>query len=138
MTVTDIARARHTTKVFDAERRISDQQIEDLLEALRFSPSSVNSQPWHFVLAATPEGKARIAKAMPGNYAYNAPKVRDASHVIVLCARVSLDRIHLDAVLDQEDADGRFRARRRRRTRGRPGLSTRTSTASSARICRPG
>jgi len=108
MTVSDIARARHTTKVFDPERRIPDPQIEDLLEALRFTPSSVNSQPWHFVLAATPEGKERIAKAMPENFAYNAPKVRNASHVIVLCARVALDRVHLEAVLAQEDADGRF------------------------------
>lgn len=108
MPVSTLAHARHTTKVFDPARRIPDEQIEDLVEALRFSPSSVNSQPWHFVLAATEEGRERIAKAMPGSYAYNAPKVRDASHVIVLCARVSMDKAHLDAVLAQEDADGRF------------------------------
>lgn len=108
MTVSDIALARYTTKIFDAARRIDDAVIEDLIEALRLAPSSVNSQPWHFVVAASPEGRERIAKAMPGAYAYNAPKVRDASHVVVFCARVGIDKDHLDAVLSQETADGRF------------------------------
>ena len=82
------------------------QQVYDLL---RNSASSVNSQPWHFIVANTPEGRARIAKATQGGYVYNAAKVNDASHVIVLCARVDMDEAHLYALLEQEERDGRFR-----------------------------
>jgi len=79
-----------------------------LLTVLQQSPSSVNSQPWHYVVASTPEGRARIARATAGAYAYNEPKVLNASHVIALCIRTDLDDAHLNAVLDQEARDGRF------------------------------
>lgn len=32
------------------------------------SASSVNSQPWHFILAGSDEGKTRIAKATQGGF----------------------------------------------------------------------
>ena len=48
--------------------------MADLRTVLRYAPASVNSQPWHFVVAASDEGKAKIAH-LGGNYAYNAPKV---------------------------------------------------------------
>jgi len=34
--------------------------------------------------------------------------VRNASHVVVLCARTDIDDTHLAAILAQEDSDGRF------------------------------
>jgi nitroreductase/dihydropteridine reductase len=67
----------------------------------------VNSQPWHFIVASTPEAKARLAKGVQGQFSYNEPKIRDASHVILLCSRA--DARHLDAILEQEQSDGRFR-----------------------------
>lgn len=68
----------------------------------------MNSQPWHFVVASTPEGKERIAKAADAGFQYNAAKIRDASHVIVLATRVAPSEEHLAAVLAQEEKDGRF------------------------------
>lgn len=102
------ARARYAAKAYDAARKIPVAQIEQLRALLRLAPSSVNSQPWHFVVAATDEGKARIAKATQGRFANNAPKVLNASHVFVLCTRDALTDAHLDAVLEQEARDGRF------------------------------
>lgn len=60
--ITDFARKRHTTKAY-APRRISDADMAQVRALLRFSPSSTNLQPWHFVIAGTDEGKARVAKA---------------------------------------------------------------------------
>jgi nitroreductase len=57
--------------------------VDALLEQLRHSPSSVNSQPWHFIVADTDEGKARLAKSTEVGFAYNTPKILNASHVIV-------------------------------------------------------
>lgn len=108
MDIAHIAQSRYTTKAFDPEKKIPEPLVEQLRTLLRNCPSSVNSQPWHFVVAATPEAKARIAKATQGSFAYNEPKVRNASHVIVLCGRTRLDDAHLDAVLAQENRDGRF------------------------------
>lgn len=43
--------ARHSTRAFDPEARLSDAQITALLEAARWAPSCGNSQPSRFILA---------------------------------------------------------------------------------------
>lgn len=103
-----LAKTRHTCKAFDPARKISDADLAALCTVLRYAPSSVNSQPWHFVVAGSDAGKARIAEATQGVYTYNGAKLRDASHAIVLCARLDLDDAHLAALLDREDRDGRY------------------------------
>jgi nitroreductase/dihydropteridine reductase len=109
MDTVSLAKRRYTTKAYDASRRIPQATIDALLEQLRHSPSSVNSQPWHFVVADSAEGKARLAKSTQDRFAYNSPKILDASHVIVFCTRTEMPEAHLQALLDQEAADGRFR-----------------------------
>ena len=108
MNIAQIAQARYTTKAFDPERKIPEAVVEQLCAVLRNAPSSVNSQPWHFIVAASPEAKLRVAKATQGGFTYNEPKLRNASHVIVLCGHTRLDDAHLDAVIAQENSDGRF------------------------------
>ena len=108
MDIALVARRRHSCKAFDAGTKIPPELFGQLRELLRWSPSSTNSQPWHFVVAATPEGKARVAESAHGLFAYNAPKIQDASHVVVLCARRDMEPEYLDALLAQEQADGRF------------------------------
>lgn len=105
-----LAKRRYTTKAYDASRRIPQATIDALLEQLRHSPSSVNSQPWHFIVADTDEGKARLAKSTEVGFAYNTPKILNASHVIVFATRTDMTEAHLQAVLEQEGEDGRFRS----------------------------
>lgn len=99
---------RYTTKVYDAGKKISAEDFAQIEHILQFSPSSTNLQPSHFIIADDDAGKARIAKAAEGPYAYNAPKIKNASHIIVFCSKVFADDEHLQAVLDQENKDGRF------------------------------
>ena len=108
MNIAEIAQQRYTTKAFDNSKRIADTDMAQLETLLRMSPSSTNSQPWHFVIAATEAGKKCIAQATTGVYGFNEAKVLNASHVVVLCARVAIDDDYLNTLLAQEDADGRF------------------------------
>lgn len=108
MSILQYARKRHSTKAFDPTRKIPADQIAELRELLRLSPSSVNSQPWHFILASTDAGKARIAKATADAHAYNTAKILNASHVLVLAARSALTDSHLNGILATEEQDGRF------------------------------
>ncbi|AUF96622.1 oxygen-insensitive NAD(P)H nitroreductase [Pseudomonas shirazensis] len=107
MDTVTLAKRRYTTKAYDASRRIPQATIDTLLEQLRHSPSSVNTQPWHFIVADSAEGKARIAKSTEA-FAYNTAKIRDASHVLVFAARTEMPEAHLQALLEQEARDGRF------------------------------
>jgi nitroreductase/dihydropteridine reductase len=108
MNIARIATSRYTTKAYNPSKQIDTELMEQLMILLRYAPSSVNSQPWHFVMAASDEVKATIATATTGPYSGNEAKVLNASHVAVLCARTELDDAHLQRVLEQEEKDGRF------------------------------
>jgi nitroreductase / dihydropteridine reductase len=108
MDINQAARRRFTAKSYDRERRLPAGIVDRLRDLLRLAPSSVNSQPWHFVVASTAEGRDRIARSTDAGHQYNGPKIRDASHVIVLATRVAADPLHQEAVLAQEEYDGRF------------------------------
>ncbi len=108
MNLIDIAKSRYATKKFDASKRITDELFEQIKGLLRFSPSSVNSQPWHFVIAHKPETKKRMSKGTQGVYSANEPKVLDASHVILFCVKTDMSDDYLLHLLENEDKDGRF------------------------------
>ncbi|EKO3830479.1 oxygen-insensitive NAD(P)H nitroreductase [Vibrio harveyi] len=108
MDIVQAAKSRYSTKVFDPTRKLPQEKIDAVKELIRFSPSSVNSQPWHFILASTEEGKQRIAKAAQENYAFNAAKILNASHVLVFCAKTGIDNDYIEALLAQEEKDGRL------------------------------
>ena len=108
MDIVAVALKRYSTKAFDASKKLTADQAENLKTLLQFSPSSTNSQPWHFIVASSDEGKARVAKAASGTYVFNERKILDASHVVVFCSKTELDDAWLERVVDQEEADGRF------------------------------
>ncbi|EIC2761855.1 nitroreductase family protein, partial [Vibrio vulnificus] len=62
MTIVQAAQSRYSTKAFDASRKLPEEKVAAVKELIRMSASSVNSQPWHFIVASSEEGKARIAK----------------------------------------------------------------------------
>ena len=108
MNLIDIAQKRYSTKVFDPDKKIPDAQFEQFLSLLRLGPSSVNSQPWHFVIAHTPEGKARLRSGTRDTNAFNDAKIQNASHVILFCVKTGIDDGYLNHILSQEERDGRF------------------------------
>ena len=109
MDLLNISKTRYTTKAYDPIRKIPQEQITRLLEILRLTPSSINIQPWHFFIADNPVAKERIAKALVGKYAYNAPKVLESSHTILFCTKADISEQHLDNLLTQDDISGRFK-----------------------------
>lgn len=107
MNITQIVNQRYSTKKFDPTKKISAENWAHIEEALQNSPSSVNIQPWHFVIASDEAGKARIVKATEA-FPFNVPKVADASHVVVFATRTFADDQFLSDLLEQEDKDGRY------------------------------
>lgn len=108
MNLIEIMERRYSTKKFDNTRKISAEDMKQIKELLRLSASSVNTQPWHFIIASSEEGKKQISKSTQGFYAFNDEKVLTASDIVVLCARTSMDEDYLQRILEKEDQDGRF------------------------------
>ncbi len=60
MGVKDAITARHSVRTFTKEP-LSEAQIQELLEAARNAPSSLNSQPWRFKVVTDPDDLAWFA-----------------------------------------------------------------------------
>ena len=108
--ITYYAKHRHTVKAYDPARKIPADKIEKVKDLLRYSPSSTNLQPWYFVLAASEEGKERVAKSTDLLYPFNRNSIVNASHVVVFASRLEVGEDFLQRVLEQEEKDGRFDA----------------------------
>ncbi|MEP5339904.1 MAG: oxygen-insensitive NAD(P)H nitroreductase [Algibacter sp.] len=106
--IKEVLNWRYTTKAFDTSRKISSENEENIKALLHMSPSSINSQPWHFIIASTNDGKKRLAKGTSGFFSFNEPKVLNASYVILFCAKTDVDEKYLQHITDIEDKDGRF------------------------------
>lgn len=106
--ITQVFKTRYSTKAFDSSKKITAEDFAHLQNALQLSPSSVNLQPWHFVIASSEEGKAKMSKSTEGFFVFNKEKVLNASHVVVLCAKTNISNNYLEQILEQEDTDGRY------------------------------
>ncbi len=82
MSFLDLAKSRYTTKKYNPEKIISEDDICQLKEILRLSPSSIDSQPWKFIFVSDKEMKKRLAQV---SY-FNEHKINAASHVVVFYA----------------------------------------------------
>lgn len=102
------AERRYATKAFDTSKALSAEQIHTLKQVLKLSPSAINIQAWHFIIATSDDAKAKLADACPGTLAYNAEKIKAAPLVIALCAKNHVDTAQVNTVIEQEFQDGRF------------------------------
>ena len=108
MNLIEVVKTRYATKKFDASKKINDADFDKIKTLLRYSPSSINSQPWHFIIAQTVAAKLRFSQAAQDKYKANEPKILDASHVILFCAKTKIDQTYLEKITEQESLDGRF------------------------------
>ena len=75
---------RRAVKHFDPDHRLSEEEIDKLLQAAIQSPTSFNIQHWRFVLVTDPELRKQIRAA--GN---DQAQMTDASMLIVMTADVA-------------------------------------------------
>ena len=54
--ITDL-NSRYTAKKYDETKRVSQEDMAIIKEALRLSASSINSQPWKFIVIESDEAK---------------------------------------------------------------------------------
>jgi nitroreductase len=87
---------RYATKKFDADRTLSEDQVEQLLEAVRLSASSYGLQPYKVLLVRDPEVRARLQPAC-----WNQPQVTQASHLLVLASPTDFGGELIDTYLDE-------------------------------------
>lgn len=90
---------RYATKKFDATKKISDSDLETILEAGRLSASSYGLQPYHVLVITDPEVRAKLKAA-----SWNQTQVTDASHLLVIANQTTFGEELVDNYIDNVSA----------------------------------
>jgi nitroreductase len=78
---------RYAVKIFDKDKKISEEDLNTILESARLSPSSLGLEPWEFFIVNDTKTREEIYKYS------NQPKILDASHLIVLTYKTNSEEI---------------------------------------------
>lgn len=111
-------RWRYTTKKYDPDKKIPQADLDVLFEAMRLSPSSINSQPWKFIVIESDAAKERMSRTFANKYQFNQPHVFDSSHIILLAHNPRYTREDYAEVVDNGIADKRTKPADRERAFG--------------------
>lgn len=76
---------RYAAKKFDG-KQIPQKLVDELLEMIRFAPSSYNLQPWKIKIVTDQATKDKLFAA-----SWNQEQIKTASHVLVFCANTELE-----------------------------------------------
>ena len=82
---------RYATKLFDATKKLNDQQLELLLDAVQLTPSSYGLQPYQIIVVSDQAIKEQLKAA-----AYGQTQLADASHVFVFATTKNYTTVHVD------------------------------------------
>lgn len=76
----EIVFGRRSVKTYDPNVKISREEMTEILEEATKAPSSINMQPWRFVVVDTPEGKETMLNLAK----FNSTQVTTSSAVIAV------------------------------------------------------
>ncbi len=101
---------RYTAKKYDEKKRISPQDMAVIKEALRLSASSINSQPWKFIIIESDAAKQRFHNTFANLYQFNQPHAKEASHTILLAYDPKFTKEKFTKRVDTEVSSGHLPA----------------------------
>lgn len=87
---------RYATKRFDATRKLSKEQLDNLLSAAQMAPSSYGLQPFEIMVVEKDDLRKQLQEA-----AYGQPQLIEASHVIVFAASKKVDEALIDSFVQR-------------------------------------
>lgn len=86
---------RHAVKAYDSTKKVSQEDLNTILEAARLAPTSSGLQPFRVIVIENQELKEKMVKG-----ALNPEVMRDSSHVLVFAAWDSYSNEKIDKVYD--------------------------------------
>ncbi len=82
---------RYATKKFDASKKVSEQDLATLKEAIRLSASSFGLQLYKVIIVESPELRAQLQTASWGQ-----TQIVDASHLIIFANQTQFSDVDVD------------------------------------------
>lgn len=97
---------RYAVQSFDPAKKVSESDLETILESGRLAPSSFGLEPWKLIVVENPEIREQLQSV-----SYGQPKVTEASHLIVIARRTDArenivrERIERTAAIQEQDVE---------------------------------
>lgn len=86
---------RYATKKFDITKKVSDIDLNTILEAARLAPSSSGLQPYKLIVVENPEIRHVLVDAT-----FNKSQLTTASHIVILATLKSIEPAYIEEQLD--------------------------------------
>lgn len=86
---------RYATKKFDATKKISNEDLQLLKEAIQLSTSSYGLQPYKVLIIENPEIREQLKP-----FSWNQTQITDASHLFVFTNFVDIKEEHIDSYMN--------------------------------------
>ena len=86
---------RYATKKFDVTQKISDSDLNTILEAARLAPSSSGLQPYKLIVVENPQTRQALLDAT-----FNKSQLTTASHLVILATLKSIESAYIEELLD--------------------------------------
>ncbi len=92
---------RYATKKFDATKKMTDEQLNILLDSIQLTASSYGLQPYEVIVVENKDIRSKLSDA-----AWKQPQIMDANYVLVFAANTNVDETYLEKYM-QNTADTR-------------------------------
>jgi len=86
---------RYATKKFDHTKKLSTEQLSDLLAAVRLSPSSIGLQSYKVIVVEDPTVREQLRVAAHGQ-----SQITDSSQLIIFASETNLDEAYVKNLID--------------------------------------
>jgi len=87
---------RYATKQYDSTKKLTEEQVTDVIEAINYAPTAYGLQPFRIIHVKTEGLRAKLREA-----AYGQPQVTDASDILVLVAHRAVKSEHINDYMDR-------------------------------------
>jgi nitroreductase len=95
MSLVDKLNWRYATKKFDPSKKLSKEQLEELLKAVQLSPSSAGLQSYKVIVVEDADIREKLREAAHGQ-----SQLTDASQVIIFASETNLDEAYVKHYID--------------------------------------
>lgn len=86
---------RYATKSFDTSKKVSESDLEEIIEVFRLTPSSFWLEPWKLIIVENPETREKLQA-----HSWNQSQITQASHLIVFARVKNIDDNYIDNFLN--------------------------------------
>lgn len=92
----DALKWRYAVQKFDSTKKLSEEEVNTILEAGRLAPSAFGFEPWKLILVKNEDVRKRLQEV-----GYGQPKIVDASHLIVVAVRTDMHETGVQDLIDR-------------------------------------